>query len=562
MSVGNDCSSTTGANLDLMGKTNLDLHVKQEERLRHNAMETDQWRDLVFFYAARHNWSDLQELQSRVPETDTRGRFLLELMFLAKNQGSPQSLLERLSGESDIWVYYTLAKYFLQQNQLIPALSVAKCSIPVDMIEGMRNSCVLNLIARYLIREGDLDNACEIIASALRLNDRQNDLVTMRQQALEGELITSDLYLDVLPRLEQVSYYVPLYNGEEYIWRVLNSLMEQTYPLHELFVVDDGSTDGGVDIIREFPVRLLVHKTNQGLAAARNTAFQQASGRYVGAVDADVISDKNLLKYLMMETENPPGRVVGVNARLFEQCLDTSADKWRVAHLNQDVGPQRVAPIESMSGAKTLFLREAVLEVGGYDERYRTNYEDVAMCKRLRAAGYDLVATPYAFTGHLRRDTPQSVLKTSWNYAFWACHEAGYYSSREKVVELMTRTLRAEYEIIRWDTEHGSAHLLYLDYLHIFVGSFCDMAFSGQTGLFTFGEVRCFQEAMLDTVRISNLGYGELLYRKVRNDLKVFLSDPGSETFAIPPESEPYLTLLRNFLDAAGDEFCALLLRL
>jgi cellulose synthase/poly-beta-1,6-N-acetylglucosamine synthase-like glycosyltransferase len=305
-----------------------------------------------------------------------------------------------------------------------------------------------------------------------------------------------------------------------------------------------------------------MHETNRGLAAARNTAFQQATGRYVGAVDADVIADKDLLKYLMMEMENSPATVAGLNARLFEQYTENPADKWRIAHLNQDIGPQRIAPLDLMSGAKTLFRREAVLEVGGYDERYRTNYEDVSMCKQLRAAGYELVATPYAFAGHLRRDTPQSVLKASWNYVFWACHEAGYYASRAKVVELMTRTLRAEYEIIRWDTERGDVHLLYLDYLHIFVASFCDMTFAGRSGLFTLGEVHVFQEAMLDTVRLSNLCHGELLQSKVRRDLECFLTDPGTAPLVMPPETEPYLTLLRNFLDAAGDELCSLLLRL
>lgn len=562
MSVDVIYSTIMGSLPDPMEKTIPALHAMQEEWIRNHAAQSGSWGDLVYFLAVQRDWNALVALRTRIPQTDRRGRLTLELMFLSDASMPVESLEEQLEGETDIWMYYSLAKHYLKHQQLAAALRVAKASMNCDVVEGMCNSCVLNLIICFLIHNGETSTASQLISTALKRNPHQTDLKELLARAKDGKTESRPLYLDVLPRAMPVSYYVPLYNGEKTIRNVLVSLLNQTYPLYEVLVVDDGSTDQGPDIVREFPVRLITHEQNLGLATARNTAFQVATGLYVGALDADVIADPNMLKYMVMETENPPGNLAGVNARLFEQYTDTPADKWRAAHLNQDTGPQRIAPIESMSGAKTLFLREAVLEVGGYDPRYRTNYEDVSLCKKMRAAGYDLVATPYAFAGHLRQDTPQSILKTSWNYAFWACFERGYYDSREQVVELLTRTLRMQYEVIRWDLEHENAHLLYLDYLNIFVNAFCDIAFSGQNGVFTLGEVRAPQEAMLALIPGSNEKYGPQLCEKVSDDLATFLIGPDHQSMTIPAEMERYLSLLRNFLNETDDAFCAYLLRL
>jgi glycosyltransferase involved in cell wall biosynthesis len=90
----------------------------------------------------------------------------------------------------------------------------------------------------------------------------------------------------------QVSVIVPMYNVENYIKECLDSLVNQTLKDMEVIVVNDGSTDGGVEIVesycKKYPDLIrLVHKENGGLSDARNYGIPYAKGKYIGFLDSD-----------------------------------------------------------------------------------------------------------------------------------------------------------------------------------------------------------------------------------------------------------------------------------
>lgn len=89
-----------------------------------------------------------------------------------------------------------------------------------------------------------------------------------------------------------ISVIVPLYNTEKYIERCLRSICGQTYGNLEILVVDDGSTDGSVDLVKKMAgqdprIRILTHEDNRGLYRARLTGVSAARGDYIGFVDSD-----------------------------------------------------------------------------------------------------------------------------------------------------------------------------------------------------------------------------------------------------------------------------------
>jgi glycosyltransferase involved in cell wall biosynthesis len=229
----------------------------------------------------------------------------------------------------------------------------------------------------------------------------------------------------------KLSVYIPCYNAENYLEKSIQSLLAQTRPPDEILVIDDGSTDRTAEIAATFPVKLLRHERNKGLAAARNTAFRNAAHELVGAIDADVYPDKSWLEYLLVHFDDP--RVAGTGGRLIEAFRETLADAWRALHLAQDLGGEKIV-IEGdspkcLGGFGTILRKSAVQEIGGYNENYRTNFEDVDLHGRLVRAGQRTIFEPRAVAYHQRRDTIASVIRTAWNWHFYFHYFNGGYNS-------------------------------------------------------------------------------------------------------------------------------------
>jgi len=228
----------------------------------------------------------------------------------------------------------------------------------------------------------------------------------------------------------KLSLYIPCYNAAEYLEKSIGSLLGQTRPPDEILIIDDGSTDKSVEIASSFPVKLIRHERNKGLAAARNTAFKNAAHELVGAIDADVYPDKDWLEQLLLPFSDL--RVVGTGGRLIEAFRETPADAWRALQLSQDLGEERIIigghSHKCLGGFGTILKKSVVQEIGGYNENYRTNFEDVDLCRRLVQAGHKLVFEPRAVAYHQRRDTIRSVIRTAWNWDFYFHYFNGGYN--------------------------------------------------------------------------------------------------------------------------------------
>lgn len=100
-----------------------------------------------------------------------------------------------------------------------------------------------------------------------------------------------------------ISVIVPAYNIENYIERSIRSIMNQTYQNLEIIIVDDGSKDSTgmiIDRLAKEDSRIIpIHKTNDGVSAARNTALDIARGDYIGFVDGDDYIEKNMYERLL-----------------------------------------------------------------------------------------------------------------------------------------------------------------------------------------------------------------------------------------------------------------------
>ena len=99
--------------------------------------------------------------------------------------------------------------------------------------------------------------------------------------------------------MPKISVIIPVYNGEKYIQRCIDSVFNQTYSNVEIIVVNDGSTDNTENILKKYSNIVLVNKKNEGVSKARNTGFSLATGDYVYFCDADDYLEKDAFEILV-----------------------------------------------------------------------------------------------------------------------------------------------------------------------------------------------------------------------------------------------------------------------
>ena len=116
-----------------------------------------------------------------------------------------------------------------------------------------------------------------------------------------------------------LSFIVPIYNTEEYLGECLDSLLNQdiTKDDYEIICVNDGSTDGSLEILRSYAQQYhnirVIDKVNEGVSVARNTGLDAAIGDYIWMVDSDDFIKPNSLGIIRKEllTKEPDRLKVG-----------------------------------------------------------------------------------------------------------------------------------------------------------------------------------------------------------------------------------------------------------
>ncbi len=96
-----------------------------------------------------------------------------------------------------------------------------------------------------------------------------------------------------------VSVVMPVFNAETFISQAIESILNQSYQNWELIIVNDGSTDNSMEIVRSYPsnkIRVVNFNENRGIVEARNAALDAAQGEFIAVMDADDIALPHRLK--------------------------------------------------------------------------------------------------------------------------------------------------------------------------------------------------------------------------------------------------------------------------
>jgi glycosyltransferase involved in cell wall biosynthesis len=185
-----------------------------------------------------------------------------------------------------------------------------------------------------------------------------------------------------------VSVVIPVRDGEATIERAILSVQTQSSPADQIVVVDDRSTDGTRERVRNLDAGiLLLEGEGRGAAAARNTGIARATGAWVGFLDGDDYWQPGLLQLARERLEAVPGAIACFVAA-------TPVDDRGRAIGRHDIPPE--VTLEQLirgdvvpTTSATLVRRDAALKLGGFHEGFlcRAGVEDFDLWLRLAGAG-------------------------------------------------------------------------------------------------------------------------------------------------------------------------------
>lgn len=202
--------------------------------------------------------------------------------------------------------------------------------------------------------------------------------------------------------LKGITFVVACFNEQETLEETLTSLVHLDYPLKEIIMVNDGSTDYTAakltNLKSRYDFKFINLKENKGKANALNEAVKEASYDYVLCIDADTVIFDGAPQYMMahMLNDSSIGAVTG-NPRIRNK--DSMLGKIQVVEYASIIGGIKRAQslagaINTVSGVFTLFRKEALEDVGLFDTDMIT--EDIAMSWKLHLNDWKILYEPRA----------------------------------------------------------------------------------------------------------------------------------------------------------------------
>jgi GT2 family glycosyltransferase len=197
-----------------------------------------------------------------------------------------------------------------------------------------------------------------------------------------------------------VSIVIVTWNGRRHLDACLEAVAAQRGVSAETILVDNASTDGTVDHVRErFPwVRLVALPENRGFAGGNNAGVREARGRFVALLNNDTVPQPGWLQALLGGVSEPDGFLLATSLIVYMHdpgVIDSAGDgmlRWGGAFKRHhgasiDVARQS-AEVFGVCGAACLMPRRVFEELGGFDEDFFVSHEDVDLSYRARLLGY------------------------------------------------------------------------------------------------------------------------------------------------------------------------------
>lgn len=217
------------------------------------------------------------------------------------------------------------------------------------------------------------------------------------------------------------SVIIPVYNGENFIDKAINSVFAQTNSDWELIIVNDGSSDNTESVLQKYKDNdkiKVITQPNSGVSVARNTGVRNSNGEYIAFLDADDVWHENHLEVAKNLSDKYPDagmiatftRVELVNGQIISECsyFGDKTDEVYLEDFFEEYHKDKNAKMFTV--ITTVVSREAFDKAGGFPEGCKIG-EDLQL-SLVVAAYYPVVLSPVATATYKKENSTATKTKS------------------------------------------------------------------------------------------------------------------------------------------------------
>lgn len=265
-----------------------------------------------------------------------------------------------------------------------------------------------------------------------------------------------------------ISVIILSWNSEKYIRKCIDSLLIELINFkerHEVFIIDGGSKDFTLEILEELSskysnIHIIRLQKNMGTTISRNIGIRESKGKYIFILDSDTEVQKGIISTLI-DMFNKKDNVGIVAPRLFysDGSIQPSCKKFptiktkiykyipfsltrKIAEKDElydkiyEKGYKEITEVDYCISAAWLVNREAIDDIGFFDENIFYAPEDVDYCLRMWLKGWKVIYNPLASVIHHTQRKSYKEPKIAWEHLkglFYFFQKYHYWFNREKI---------------------------------------------------------------------------------------------------------------------------------
>lgn len=275
-----------------------------------------------------------------------------------------------------------------------------------------------------------------------------------------------------------VSVIIVNFNGKDVIGKCLESVFATIYPYFEVIVVDNGSTDGSVEMVQEkYSIRLIKNGCNLGKCAGDNIGIRNSLGEYVVLLNPDTVVSPNWLQELVREAINSEACFCQPKILMLDnpETINSTGITIHFAGFGilrgngeKDVGQyNNDKEIASIHSACVLISKKAIQDIKLLDENFFAYNDDTDWGWRARILGWKITYVPSAIVYH------------KWGQSSGLNPDKFYYLERNRLIMILTnysrRSITLLLPLFLFTEIAVIGYALIRDFIHEKIKSYADL---------------------------------------------------------------------------------------